>query len=155
MGLLECASGASVWRGYDYYIENKVLSFKKEENGYYTATVSGSSKSPYMVELHLDHPRKSKCNCPHANGKRIICKHMVAVYFSIFPDEAKRFYNEAMVYEEEQEKRQELIYENVRRYVSKMKKSELQYALLELLFDGPDWQYDHFVRENGLDEEWR
>ena len=79
MGLLECASGASVWRGYDYYIENKVLSFKKEENGYYTATVSGSSKSPYMVELHLDHPRKSKCNCPHANGKRIICKHMVAV----------------------------------------------------------------------------
>ena len=57
-----------------------------------------------------------------------------------------------MVYEEEQEKRQELIYENVRRYVSKMKKSELQYALLELLFDGSDWQYDHFVRENGLDE---
>ena len=28
-----------------------------------------------------------------------------------------------------------------------MKKSELQDALLELLMDGPDWQYDRFVRE--------
>lgn len=26
MGLLECASCASVWRGYDYYLERKVLS---------------------------------------------------------------------------------------------------------------------------------
>lgn len=38
-------------------------------------------------------------------------------------------------------------------YVWKMKKSELQQALLELLLDGPEWQYDRFVRENGLDDE--
>ena len=35
-----------------------------------------------------------------------------------------------------------------------MKKSELQEALLQLLFDGPEWQYDRFVRENGLDDDW-
>lgn len=28
MGLLELASGASAWRGYDYYKENKVQNLK-------------------------------------------------------------------------------------------------------------------------------
>ncbi len=23
--------------------------------------------------------RKSKCNCPHADGRRVICKHMIAL----------------------------------------------------------------------------
>lgn len=31
-----------------------------------------------------------------------------------------------------------------------MKKSELQDALLELLFTGPEWQYDRFVRSLDL-----
>ena len=29
MGLLECASGASVWRGYDYYKEKKVFDIEE------------------------------------------------------------------------------------------------------------------------------
>ncbi len=33
MGVLECASGASTWRGYDYYKEKKVLSIKQSEDG--------------------------------------------------------------------------------------------------------------------------
>ena len=39
-------------------------------------------------------------------------------------------------------------------HVQHMKKSELQQALLQLLFSGPEWQYDRFVRENGLDNDW-
>ena len=96
MGLLECASGASIWRGYDYYEEKKVTSIDEIDPGIFSATVSGSSDNTYSVELHMKHPRKSKCNCPHADGKRIICKHIVATYFTILPGEAKRFYEEAM-----------------------------------------------------------
>ena len=33
-------------------------------------------------------------------------------------------------------------------YGSKLKKSELQEALLQLLFDGPEWQHDRFIEEN-------
>ena len=68
-------------------------------NDVYSATVSGSSSEPYLVELYINHPRKSKCNCLHADGKRIICKHIVAVYFTVFPSEAERFYAEAMAYQ--------------------------------------------------------
>ncbi|NMB97839.1 MAG: hypothetical protein GYA02_14710 [Clostridiaceae bacterium] len=39
--------------------------------------------------INIVHPRKSKCNCPHADGRRVICKHMIALYFTVFPKEAK------------------------------------------------------------------
>ena len=117
MGLLECASGASIWRGYDYYEEKKVLSIGEIDPGIFSATVSGSSDNTYSVELHMKHPRKSKCNCPHADGKRIICKHIVATYFTILPGEAKRFYEEAMAYQEEEERRKEELTDKVCHYV--------------------------------------
>ena len=154
MGLLECASGASVWRGYDYYKEKKVVSLEVTGENIYSATVAGSSSEPYSVELHIDHPRKSKCNCPHADGKRIICKHIVATYFTVLPKEAEKFYAEAMAYQEEEEKHQEELSDKVIEYVGKMKKVDLCQSLLELLFDGPEWQYDRFIREHGLDEDW-
>lgn len=154
MGLLECASGASVWRGYDYYKEKKVVALEEIGTNIFSAKVSGNSSAPYSVELHVDHPRKSKCNCPHADGKRIICKHIVAVYFALHPEEAEKFYAEAMAYQEEEEKREEELSNKVCHYVRHMKTRELQEALLQLLFDGPEWQYDRFVRENGLEDDW-
>ncbi len=154
MGHLECASGASVWRGYYYYKEKKVVSLEVTGENIYSATVAGSSSEPYSVELHIDHPRKSKCNCPHADGKRIICKHIVATYFTVLPKEAERFYAETMAYQEEEEKRQEEMSDKVIEYVGKMKKADLCQSLIELLFDGPEWQYDRFIREHGLDDDW-
>ncbi len=154
MGLIECASAASVWRGYDYFKDNKVVNLEETGENIYSATVAGSSSRTYSIELNIDHPRKSKCNCPHAEGKRIVCKHIVATYFTALPKEAERFYSEVMAYQEEEEKRQEELSDKVIEYVGKMKKADLCQSLLELLFDGPEWQYDRFVREHGLDDDW-
>ena len=152
MGILDCASGASAWKGYYYHKEENVLSIEEVENGIYTAKVSGTADEPYSVELHISHPRKSKCNCPHADGKRIVCKHIVAAYFAVLPGEAERFYREAMEYQKEEERHWEKLQERVRQYVRKMKKDELQEALLQLLFDGPEWQYERFILDNGLED---
>ena len=152
MGLLDCASGDSIWRGYDYFKEEKVTDIEQVDQKLFVAKVSGNSNKPYSVELHLDHPRKSKCSCPHADGKRIICKHIVATFFTVLPNVAEAFYADAMAYREEEAKRQEDLSYKVCHYVRHMKKNELQQALLQLLFDGPEWQYDRFIRENGLDE---
>ena len=152
MGLLECASGASVWHGYDYYNEKKVKNLTETASGVFTADVIGTASEPYVVEIDVAHPRKSTCNCPHADGKRIVCKHMMAVYFAAFPKEAQRIYDEMIAYQEEEEKREEELTDRICQYVWKMKKSEAQQALLELLFDGPEWQFDRFVREHDLDE---
>ena len=68
MGLLDCASGASVWRGYEYFEEKKVKAFDFLEDTRIMGTVSGSQL--YTTIVDIAHPRKSTCNCPHADGRR-------------------------------------------------------------------------------------
>ena len=142
MGLLDCASGASVWRGYDCFRENKVTNMKESGDGIFSADVAGTADKPYAVTIDIHHPRKSSCNCPHASGKLIVCKHMVATYFSACPAEAENFYREYLKAQKEAEEYENALCERVQDYVCKMKKEELRQALLELLFDSPEWQFD-------------
>ena len=147
MGLLDMASAVSAWRGYEYYKANKVLSWKQTDENNIDGIVAGSGGARYNVHLQLDHPRKSTCDCPHANGKRIVCKHKIALFFTVFPEEAETYYREVVAYEEEEERRQELLEQKIINYVDGLTKEELKEHLLQLLFDGPEWQYDHFLEE--------
>ncbi|MCQ2405953.1 MAG: SWIM zinc finger domain-containing protein [Oscillospiraceae bacterium] len=151
MSLLSCASGASIWRGYDHFEQKKVHDLEVKSDTQYMAAVDGSGRNRYGVMIDIAHPRKSMCTCPHADGKRIICKHMVAVFFTVFPGEAQKFYDEAMAYQEEEERRQDELEDKLIKYVSKMKKAELQQKLLALLFDGPEWQFERFLEENWIE----
>lgn len=90
MSILTSASGSSVSRGYDYYNRSKVSKIMQLNDHEYEGYVDGSSKRPYYVKIDINHPRKSYCDCPHANSN-IICKHMVALYFSLFQDEAEEY----------------------------------------------------------------
>lgn len=86
MSILTSASSSSVSRGYDYYKYNKVSNVKQLNDHEFEGYVDGSLKNPYYVKINIEHPRKSYCDCPHANGN-ITCKHMTALYFELFPDE--------------------------------------------------------------------
>lgn len=151
MGLLNLASSASAWRGYNYYKKGTVITKLKISDNEYSGCVEGSSRSSYDVFIDLEHPRKSHCNCPYANGKRIICKHQIALLFSAFPDEAEKYYKEVLEYEEQAEREAEELYDKVMDYIFKMKKTEAQQALYEILFDGPEWQFDRFVSEHWIE----
>ena len=148
MGILNSASGKSIARGYDYFQRKKALVIKKDPDGVIYASVLGSGDAVYEVTVDPAHPRKSSCTCPHAAGKRIICKHMVAAFFTAFPEEAERYNEEREAYWREQERLQEEREAQMVRYIRKMKKSELQEALLQVLYEGPEWQYDRFIDEN-------
>ena len=154
MGLIQCTSKASLWRGYDYYEKKKVKNLQKIDDNGYVAEVEGTMSEPYRVHIVIDHPRESKCNCPHSDGKGIICKHMVATYFTAFPDEAQRIYDESVAYQEEAEKTENDMWNSVCHSVWHMSKSELQEAILELLIDGPEWQYDRFVRHHNIEDDY-
>ena len=148
MSLLSLASSESCWRGYSYYKENKVLRLETIDEYCFKATVSGSGRKSYSVEIDLSHPRRSSCTCPHAAGKRVICKHMIATYFAAFPEEATSYYAEIIRQEEEWEDYQEEVTEKIRRYVQGLKKHEAQELLWELLQDGPEWQWERFIRDH-------
>ena len=146
MGIISMASGNSLWYGYEYYKNGKVKELNRISDTEFSGKVTGSGNNVYDVKINTEHPTKSCCNCPHAFGRRIVCKHQVALFFSAFPDEAEEYYREVVEYEEQEEKRQEEIEMKVIDYVHSLKKDELQQELLELLFNGPEWQYESFVR---------
>lgn len=82
MGIISCASGSSCWRGLDYYKNNKVIKLNIINNFEFPAIIDGTKK--YDVYLNIEHPRKSKCNCPLANGKKIfvniLLQHILRQY---------------------------------------------------------------------------
>lgn len=133
MGLIEAASGNSVWRGMDYYSDKKVKSWKCVSQGIYDGIVSGSGNNKYMVHIDTSHPRKSVCNCPFADGRMVVCKHMIALYFTAEPQVAIDFMKEVERWEEEERLREREHYEDLKQYVKSLSKVELQEQLLNAL----------------------
>lgn len=149
MSIISSASSSSSWRGLDYYKKNKINNLKKLNDFEYTSKVIGSET--YNVYLDVSHPRRSTCNCPLANGKRIICKHIVATFFTAFPDEAKNFEKEQERLQEEYEDYQVKLYNKAQSYIKSLTKKELIEELSYILDYAPDWVYNDFVRRNDIE----
>lgn len=133
MSIRTLASGASAWRGYECYTEKKVLSFTQTGEDEYTGQLAGNGPAPYQVKINTAHIRQSKCNCPHTNGRRVICKHMVTLFFPVFPEEAEDYMEEVKEYEREEKQHMEDHYGALRSYVKSLSKKELQDQLFEVL----------------------
>lgn len=146
MELYRSASLQSQFRGYDYFKNKKIISFKHIENSKYSGKVKGSNKV-YDVTIDIEHPKKnSYCNCPHAEGTKIVCKHMVALYFAIFPEKAKQFIDEIDEHNRKVEEYEQELEIKMRKYIKSMSKKELEETLLECLYQ-VDWLYDNFIRD--------
>lgn len=135
MGLVEAASGNSVWRGMDYYENKKVVSWSSPETNIYEGKVSGNEGNTYTVHIDTVHPKKSTCNCAFANGRRVVCKHMIALYFTINPKVADKLLREAEALEAEEKERRQQYYEEMKSYVRSLSKEELQERLLDALME--------------------
>lgn len=129
MGLIEMASGKSVWRGYDYFKKDMVLECEPVDKQAFRGKVKGSEDKVYDVTIDTAHPKRSACNCPHAEGTRRVCKHKVALYFTAFPEEAERLLREAEEYEAMEEERRAAEIKEIERYVYSLKKEELREEL--------------------------
>lgn len=86
MSILNSASGRTVDRGYDYFKDGNVISHIQLSDFEYEGEVQGTNKIPYHVMINTKHPKSSSCDCPFANGNTI-CKHMVALFFAISPED--------------------------------------------------------------------
>ena len=145
MGIIELASGASCWRGLDCFRKGKVLSCNPADTGAFDGRVQGSADEPYEVHIDTAHVRRSKCNCPHADGKRVICKHQVALYFAVIPGSAEAFEEEQRRLEEQywddlererENRRQEIV-----KYVNSLTKQQLREKLINALVVAEDDAY--------------
>lgn len=90
MGILNQARASVIQRGYEYYKDKKVINFRKESDTVFYGSVKGTTT--YDVKIDINHTVKNTyCNCPFAKDNRKICKHMVALYFTAFPNEAEQY----------------------------------------------------------------
>ena len=147
MKVINIASGNSTWRGLEYHKEKKILSYNKIDEFRYEGKARSSNNDIYNVFLDIEHPRKSKCDCPHAKDKRIICKHIVALYFTIFPDQVEVFLKEVEEAQKEYEEYEKDLYNKTINYIRTMSKSELEEAIIDILNVAPEWVYDRFGRD--------
>lgn len=144
MSIETAANRKSASRGYDYYCKNKVKSVTKIDDTHYSGEVSGSGNTPYSVTIDLEHPKRSKCTCPFANGHKV-CKHMVALYFEVFPEEADKYIRKIEEDENEREEFFEELPERIEEYVRNLSKSELQELALSLIYNLSDYELEEFA----------
>ncbi|MFA5526164.1 MAG: SWIM zinc finger family protein [Acholeplasmataceae bacterium] len=145
MSIFDITSYNSLRRGFDYYESKRVSKLTKKNDSDYEAIVSNSEHHEYHVCFNTKHLRKSTCDCPHADGRMIICKHKVAVFFQIFPHEAEIFKEEIDAQEKEAEllyqthlRKQRERYEEVKAYVEQLPLETLKQTLIDYMMD----QYD-------------
>ena len=135
MSILSSASNASAWRGYEYYKQGKAEAYTKLNDNVYECHMEGSSPAPYHTVINIEHPRQSHCDCPHAKDRKIICKHMVALLFTVSPDQADGYLQEIEESEREEERRAQEHYKELERYVKSLKKEDLQRELYNALIE--------------------
>ena len=154
MGILNQARASVIWRGYEYYKDKIVINFRKESDSVFYGSVKGTTT--YDVKIDINHTVKNTyCNCPFAKDNRKICKHMVALYFTAFPNEAERYiknveeerieerFNEMYGYpdedfedyEDNEEIKDSFIYEVISDYVNQLSVSELRSKLIDALIE--------------------
>jgi len=90
-----------------------------------------------VMPLHGEGMNTTK-NCPHAKGKKIVCKHKVALFFTVFPKEADGYITEIEEYEREEEEREQERYDQIVKYVKSLSKEELRIALINALVDAEE-----------------
>ena len=147
MSILTAASSKSAWRGYEYFLEDKVKFVKKLDDTHFCGAVAGSETEPYAVTIDIEHPKRSICDCPFANGLKV-CKHMVAVYFAAFPEEAIKFKAAIDRAIEEEEQYREELPGKIEKYINKLNKEQLRDLALSLIYELPEYEFERFVRDN-------
>ena len=135
MGFIDVASNSSLWRGIDYYNDKMVISCESTGENTYSGLVHGSGDNRYHVHIDIAHPRSSTCTCPFASDRKVVCKHMIAMYFTIRPQAAADFLKKVEQWKKEAEEAEKKRIEEIKRSIKRMKKSELQEKYFDALME--------------------
>lgn len=139
MGLIEIASAKSVWRAIDYVEREKVVCWTKHKDTY-DGLVEGSNDDTYKVYVDTVHPRKSTCTCPFAQEHRVICKHMLAIYFSGEPKVLENFLQEVEDYEEQERQNAAKHESDLYKATGMMSREELRSELVSAWLELEDYR---------------
>ena len=84
----------SIWAMENVYCRNAIF--------FTNGKVRGSNDAVYDVTIDTVHSKKSVCNCPFIEGRRVIRKHMVALNLVIFPEKEQQMMDDLYYKEDNQ-----------------------------------------------------
>lgn len=146
MKFINLASCNSQFRGLDCYNEKKVIGYEKINDNEYKSKVKGSNGETYDVFINITRPRSSSCNCAFANGRKVVCKHMIATYFAINPNKVKEFNDDVerinREYEEALTREREYKIKEIIKYVNSLTAKAARQELIEKLIDEYDGEME-------------
>lgn len=138
MKFLDAADQGSIWRGLDYYLEKKVLSWYFIDKDHIKGKVAGSKSLPYEVSLNLSQVHASLCNCPYALNRDIICKHKIALYFTLYPEIANDYLSYGNKIADEYEKKHRARVLHINKIVDNLSISEMKSLLISYMLEDND-----------------
>lgn len=81
----------------------ELVGWKTVEAGIYEGVASGSEGNTYTGHIDTGYLGKSFCNCLFAYGRRVVCRHMIPLYFTVESKAVKDFLKEVEKWEDEVE----------------------------------------------------
>ncbi len=124
----------------------KGLKLGEKNSNTYSDQIQGSDSVLYQAHLDLPHLKRSTCTCPFAAGRRVICKHMVALYFTVQPLAYEEILRQMEDWEKEEERQREKELAELCHYVQSLTKKELQERLLDALLEIGELRQDTWSR---------
>ena len=149
MSLMSQSSQAIRIRGYECYKNNMVIQSDMIDNYNYKGKVKGSGDAVYDVAINLKKPRLSICTCPYAKDNQKICKHMIALLFSIDMDAVEEFEEELHYIEEEELFRDDKKNKLVTRFINDISIGKLKQLVYDMLMSKEEWVIYQYIEDYG------
>lgn len=102
--------------------------------------VEGSDGHVYDVQIDIENPYKSHCNCPYASGDEDMCKHEVALYYEYLEHKDEFVKSSAP-----SNVKFDSVEEAVNSYIKKLNNTQKDRILKIFIIESPEWIREKYL----------
>lgn len=102
--------------------------------------VEGSDGHVYDVQIDIEKPYKSHCNCPYASGDGDMCKHEVALYYEYLEHKDEFVKSSAP-----SNVKFDSVEEAVNSYIKKLNNTQKDMILKIFIIESPEWIREKYL----------
>lgn len=139
MDFLSYFESRIVSRGRAYY-RSGCARITSVEGSVVYGEVEGSDGHVYDVQIDIEKPYKSHCNCPYASGDEDMCKHEVALYYEYLEHKDEFVKSSAP-----SNVKFDSVEEAVNSYIKKLNNTQKDMILKIFIIESPEWIREKYL----------
>ena len=139
MDFLSYFESRIVSRGRAYY-RSGCARITSVEGSVVYGEVEGSDGHVYDVQIDIEKPYKSHCNCPYASGDEDMCKHEVALYYEYLEHKDEFVKSSAP-----SNVKFDSVEEAVNSYIKQLNNTQKDMILKIFIIESPEWIREKYL----------